>query len=248
MPRQSGRRSPGGRGNRGKGGLGLGGGGGRIVRTIVAEPDANVETTTVDGLVRRNVNEGYAALRVGAGNGHNDDSTVFQATLGSNANGTWAGITRGVALFDLSNILTGPRVVIGATLSYVVHLATDNHAPQYISLVPVVPASDVDLVNADYAVANFSMDELLAPAMSFEGMVVGARVEYAFNTAGVVYVQGVIDGDQIARIGIVLESDRTGVEPTHPLLSRTTTHSIRSAEYSDTVEAGNSPLLTVRYQ
>ena len=245
MPRQSGRRSPGGRGNRG--GPGPGSGGGRIVRTIVAEPDADVETTTVDGLARRNVNEGYAALRVGAGTGNNDDSTLFQATLSSINDGRWSGITRGIMLFDLAGILPGSREVLSATLSYVVHLATDSHAPQFVSLVQAAPASDVAIVSADYAIANFSMDDLLAPALALEGMVVGTRAEYTFNAAGIAYLQTVFDGDQIARVGAVLESDRTGVEPTHPLLSVTTTHSIRSAEYSATIEAGNSPLLTVRY-
>jgi len=116
-------------------------------------PDADAETTTVDGYVgRSSVDETLAVIRAGAGT-HSSDSVAssnspyFAASTTSNQFGS---LFRNIYLFDASSL--GDTYVINSAVFSVYGFDRDNQfggSPE-IDCVSSSPASNTALVNADY--------------------------------------------------------------------------------------------------
>lgn len=124
--------------------------------TLTAFPDADPETTTVDGHVRQDGSAGpsWAGMRNGAGNDHNDAGTTFTVMIqGDSSAHTWDDFRRGVALFDTSSIPDGNNIT-AAVLSFAASTVS-NPFTDSMTICSSNPASNNDLVNTDYANARF---------------------------------------------------------------------------------------------
>lgn len=122
-------------------------------------PDAHVETSTVDGLAGRYMtNETWPDITGNAGNHHFDDvdwmTVAFIQT--NTVQDRWWNNRRAFALFDATSL--PPAAVIDlAELDFYGRLAADGgHKTDGLNINPNVniyastPASNIDLVNADY--------------------------------------------------------------------------------------------------
>lgn len=128
--------------------------------TLTSYPDADPETSTVDGRVGRTVvNETFSTIRAGAGNLVADNAaTVTYSLHGSTTTNQYQGLTRSIFLFDTSS-LTSNANISQAIFSYYVTSRSDvlsngNHDNSKGNICAVNPASNTSLATSDYG--NFS--------------------------------------------------------------------------------------------
>lgn len=120
-------------------------------------PDANPETSSVDGQVFRNaVDESLATIRAGAGVGFDDNVDSLQAPMlqASTTSGQYQSLIRAVFLFDTST-LPDTDTISSATLSVYVTATTDTlsgsaSANSVMVAVASTPASNTALAASDY--------------------------------------------------------------------------------------------------
>lgn len=111
-------------------------------------------TPSLDGIVARtSVNEAFSTIRGGAGNSSSTggDSTIFLQS--SSTTNQFAQLWRQITLFDTTSIPVGSTIV-NATLTIMVNQATIANTlggSPTVEMVSSTPASNVALVNADYA-------------------------------------------------------------------------------------------------
>lgn len=197
--------------------------------THTSYPDANPETTTVDGYAARTpVDEAWATIRAGAGNSSSDSANdlyvLAEATNGHT--NFWRQLFRGFALFDTSSIPDDATLTPGAsTINPTVNatFSSDN-----MRLVTTTPASNTALVNADYA-----QQGTVAQCTDWNGAG-GAR---ALNTTG----DSNISLTGITKFGFRLAGDADNSAPTW------VTATLYGRDY-DTNEASATPVeLIVTY-
>lgn len=126
--------------------------------TLTVYPDPSTGATTVDGRVSRyGVDETLGTIRAGAGNSHNDTGTGAQVAslTGSSTSNQYSGADRFMMTFDTS-ALTASATISAAVLSILGSGKTDGllgetSANSVAVLVAATPASNNDLVDADYS-------------------------------------------------------------------------------------------------
>lgn len=182
----------------------------------VFSPDAHVETDTVDGFVREGTDAIWATIRGDGGESANDDATSSLVHISASAStDVWSRIDRGVLLFNVTNIPAGSIIQSVLLAAQIVSGGlTETLAGQSIVLVSMSPANDNALELADYAVANFGTGTPFSDALALSGMVSLGTFIHTLNSDGVAHVQTAVDGDNIVRLGHMMESDRGDVEPT----------------------------------
>jgi len=119
--------------------------------TLTVYPDASTGATTVDGYARRTgVNETYATIIAGAGNGSDAASTsaTVQLTASTTSN-QYATNQRLLWLFDTSTIASG-ATISAATLSLYGSAKGNGLGDPVLHIVSTNPASANALANADY--------------------------------------------------------------------------------------------------
>ena len=120
--------------------------------TTTYYPDANPETTTVDGYVRRGaVDQTFANIRAGAGTASGDTDTNVDMRLdASTTTDQFALLDRHIILFDASSI-PDTDVISTATLSaFGQSKANAIGSPDY-HIAASTPASNTALVYADFS-------------------------------------------------------------------------------------------------
>lgn len=123
--------------------------------TLVVYPDADPESTTIDGHVRRHgVDETLATIRAGAGTNQNSTSAtqqVAQLTASTTSN-QFERLVRGIFLFDTSSIGASDTVT-SATLSIygAAKAAGLGSTGLDLDIVTSNPASNTALAGSDYA-------------------------------------------------------------------------------------------------
>lgn len=158
--------------------------------TLTVYPDANPETTSVDGRVWVGAQDAvWGTVRGTAGNNSADtDASQFfvyaDATTTSNQ---FATIGRGIFLFDTSS-LTASANISAATFSLYGTAKsnglsfTDAHAS--VALVSSSPASNIALVNADFNIANFGSTRF-ATDFSYASFSIVGYNDMALNASGI---------------------------------------------------------------
>jgi len=116
-------------------------------------PDANPETSSVDGWARRGgVNETWATIRAGAGN-IAYDLELYSSLVGFKSSATanqWEMLDRGIYLFDTS-ALPDNSIISAATLSFYGDVSGDAQSRGVdASIYSSNPASNTAIVAADY--------------------------------------------------------------------------------------------------
>jgi len=167
--------------------------------TLTAYPDADPETTTVDGQVGRfGVNETWSTIRAGAGNSANDSATASDLIFinASSTTNQWQANVRGLFLFDTS-ALTSAANISAAQLSLYVNIITDNLvASPNADIYTATPASNTALAATDYSQVG-STSQTGSPR-TFASMTASAYNAFTFNATGI----GNVSKTGVSKFGI----------------------------------------------
>jgi hypothetical protein len=174
--------------------------------TLTAYPDANPETTTVDGYVGRiGVNETFATIVAGAGTGGTDDAgtDVFCYLKASATTDQYDQLRRLFFLFDTSTI--GAGSTISATTCSLWGIGKDAGLGQTdLAIVSSNPAANTALADADFSTLG---------STSFGSVAFGsftsnntAYTDIAMNASGL----AAISQTGITKYGARLDWDRSG--------------------------------------
>jgi len=116
-------------------------------------PDADVESTSVDGeAARTTVDQTFADIRSGAGNASLPSASEIIAQLTANTTTNhFKRLRRMIFLFDTS-ALPDSDAIDSATMDFVATLSTNTYSETaFVALVTSTPASNTNIVDADYA-------------------------------------------------------------------------------------------------
>ena len=118
--------------------------------TITFNPDANVETTSVDGYATSSVSPWDTAHNEATGASANDTNASFEARTVDAGSGNYE-IRRGFTLFDTSSIPNAAKILV-ATASIYVNTVTngDNDGDDWLNCVQSSPASNTAITTADF--------------------------------------------------------------------------------------------------
>jgi len=150
-------------------------------------PDANPETTSVDGDVRRvTTAESWATLKSGAGTSPLGDSNVNMYCYMSSysTTDTWRWLMRSIMLFDTSPF-SDNVVISGAVLSVYCQAKFDQlglHATYAPNIYSSNPASNTALVAADYGTLGATA---FAAAIGYDSISTGAYIDFSLNASGI---------------------------------------------------------------
>lgn len=165
-------------------------------------PDANVETTTVDGSVSKVFGSGldYNSIRTGAGSASDDSGSIINAfELGTNASGGYVRNRRSIYLFDLTS-LTG-KTISAADLALNPFSIDTSGASWTARVCGATPLSNTALVSSDYGrTDNTAKDSGGLASGSWSG---GAYNSIALLTSAI--TQGAIN-----KFSVKTEGDRVG--------------------------------------
>ena len=158
--------------------------GSNLLQSASSQPDANPESTSVDGLVYRSSGgESWAAITSGAGTTADDSgatSYIGFVTTGSN---TWGFVFRGVLVFDTSS-LPDTAVIVSANITLRGTEKNDNFgspkAPN-INIYTANTTSNTSLVAGDYNAIGATA--FSSPISYADWSVVGNNT-FALNTNG----------------------------------------------------------------
>jgi hypothetical protein len=204
--------------------------------------DAHPETTTVDGFVGRdNQSENLATIIAGAGNeSGSTDAYIIVAYLQAQPagdDGLYNEVVRGVYLFDVTAFAENPDTITGITLNFNVYVYTDNLLVGTFNVVGSTPASNTDLVNADYGqlgTTKYSGDIAIPTGAGW--------LSITLNAAGIAAVKTAIAGDKIVKLGTRLTCDGLGGTAPTWVASATSYIFCRSADFGS-----NEPYLEITY-
>lgn len=151
-------------------------------------PDAGTGSTTVDGMVNRNVGTGEAwnTLRTSTGTGVDATSAVTSAWLiRGNTTDSWKILRRGIYLFDTSAI-TDTDTIDSATFSLYGQSKGDSKGiTPDINVYASTPASDNALVDGDYLQTGSTA---FSSAITYANQTTGAYNDFALNASGLAAV------------------------------------------------------------
>lgn len=154
----------------------------RLLSTLTVNPDANPETTTVDGYTTEG-NANWATAR-GASSGSfaTDDSGNTLLNEAYFFAGTTYYISRLFTLFDTS-ALTAPAVISAATYSlYKNATAVGNANSTYVALITTTPASNTAIVSGDYDQVGTTKQ---ANDLNYASISTSAYFDMALNATGI---------------------------------------------------------------
>ena len=198
--------------------------------TLTAYPDANVETTTVDGWIR-NTNASWATCRSGA-TGDLSDSSSGTSILVKAATGyviSWS-----IFLFDTSSLTSG-ATINSATLS-IAGSGTDfgeNADVGTIHIISSSPASNTNIVDGDFdqrGTTNFG-----SIAVASFVTTVNTYNDFTLNASGLAN----ISKTSISKFGATHSNDLNNSTPTGA-------NAVQSL-FADTAGTTSDPKLVVTY-
>jgi len=211
--------------------------------TLTRFPDANPETTSVDGVVARGgADEAWATLIAGAGNAANDSTTenVCVAISASATTNQFSELERAIFLFDTSSLSAGASIS-SATLSLTGGVSKSNSlgASPDIDIYTSTPASNTALVSADFSqLGTTSQTGSPIPYATWSGS--STYNDFAFNSTGL----GNISKTGVSKFGARNASyDVANVAPTWV----SGASSVLRTDYADQTGTSNDPKLVVNY-
>ncbi len=154
---------------------------------VVFYPDADPESTSVDGRVFRTAgNSVWSGLVTGDGTGSFDDGTMgvfFQAHSNTDR---WSLIIRVILLFDTST-LSDDSDITGATLTVTPRVLQNTlGVTPAVNVVDSSPVSDTALQNSDYQTMGST---LYATEIAYSSLVVDTEAEFTLNATGLAAIQ-----------------------------------------------------------
>lgn len=171
--------------------------------TSVFYPDANIESTTVDGYVTAS-DASWATVRGAISGTANDSATQtgseIQASLFS---GTYY-IGRGFFLFDTAGLIPDGDTITSATFSQYGVSSTSDADSTTFEVVQTSPASDTALASGDYNNLTFTSggSRALSSAAGYRNI--------ALNSTGLTW----INKTGITKLGLIIGLDLSNTAPT----------------------------------
>lgn len=176
---------------------------------VILNPDADPESTSVDGVVRwTGPSTIWATARAATGTQATPSGTDERAANIINGSGSpnFKDWYRACFLFDASEISAG-AIIDSAILE--LYVTTKFTAITVSTVVTSFsPDSDTDLITADRAIANFGA-AALSDLISVSGMTSPAYNTWTINGDGLTVVSTAVDGDGIIKFGVLVDADRT---------------------------------------
>lgn len=208
---------------------------------VTFNPDAHVESTSVDGDVRYiSADDTWANIHDAVnGNAAYDDAqdNYLGFVQSDGALNDWKQIIRGIWLFNISSI--SGETIVSAIFSGYVYSVNTGFANQSISLVDSAPASNDDLVVGDYSSLGTTR---YATDVALGDLTIDQYNDWPLNGTGVTFLQTAVDGDGIVKLGTRMASDLDNTPPTWI----SDTYSGAPIRTADSV-SGNFPKLIVTY-
>lgn len=208
--------------------------------TTTVYPDADTESTSVDGFVQLATSgETWSGIR-NAANGTSvaDSGAGGSPVLGLESDNTWGVFRREVFLFDTSSI-TDTDTISSATLS----VKRDDSVSAFIDdlsqsmgIVSSAPASNTALATGDYD--SFGTTDF-ATRIALSATSNGSYSDFALNASGLAN----ISKTGVSKFGLRLSSDIDDSEPTH---SANDTSRIGHV-YADTSGTASDPVLVIEH-
>ena len=174
-------------------------------------PDADTESTSVDGEADRDLSGGsdstWSDVRDGTGTGSDDSNSTLQASVeaGDPDSDTWRAIFRGILLFDTSSIGSG-ATIDSATL-YLNLQTTTNDFGGGLDVVGSTPGSNTLLTSTDYGQVGTTQ---YATRVNISSLTTGAYNSFALNATGLAN----IDPTGITKLGLRISWDTDDSPPT----------------------------------
>ena len=160
-------------------------------------PDRHTEVTCLDGSVIRTGSSGsWAALRDGAGNQASASGLTFAVTIASyTVLNTWMNLLRIILLFDTHTLPSNAYITQAVLRVYCAGKTDIATWATSLCVTGATPASDIDLVNADYGRVS---DIVLSNRISTPAIYASQFVEFTLNPDGI----AAIDKDGITRFAL----------------------------------------------
>ena len=207
--------------------------------TLAKNPDADPETTSVDGEVGRiTTNEAFGTIRGGAGtNSFPANVGTYEGILvlcGSSAGG-YDRFFRFICLYDTSSLTSSASISAGDVQIYVNYkFVSLGGSPVSVALVNTTPAGNTNLVDADYGQVGETQQ---ASNVAYSSMSAGNTYTWTLNATGIASVS--LTG--ITKFGLRDENDRANSAPSWSSGARQQI-SVNTAE-----SASNKPVLNITY-
>ena len=222
--------------------------------TLIVYPDANPESTSVDGSIDISSQATFADARnATTGGSFSDSATTIYIGVGRGGGGGYS-LNRAILLFDTSTLGSGITVT-GATLSLWIDSTNDsvNDGNDYASIVASNPASNTGLSTADFdaftgtddanpLTSGVAMKEMhdSGERKDFTGMATGAYLDWTLNSTGI----AAINKTGITKFGVACGNDVTNTNYTGGL-STDNGMTFQSAENAS--RTAHAPKLTITY-
>lgn len=206
--------------------------------SLTKYPDANPESTSVDGHVRRSVaSETFGTIRAGAGTNSSDTETeaTIARLVASSTSNQYSQMRRAIFLFDTS-ALTAEATISAATLSLYGSAKSNGLGSPTLDIVSSTPVSSTALVNADYAQLGTTVFSDIAYA-SFS---TSAYNDMALNASGLAAISKTSISKFGTRIGWDTDNSFGGVWAS-------TADTYFQAYFADQAGTTNDPKLVVTY-
>lgn len=213
--------------------------------TLTAYPDADPETTTVDGFIYRELaggaGEAWATFIAGVGTTANSTSDVSGPGFNiqaDNVSAKWIHLRRGICLFDTSSLTTA-ATISAATLSlYVVAKSDALSITPNIDIYTSTPATNTALVTGDFSQVGSTSQT--GAATGYSSITASAYNDFAFNATGI----SNISQTSISKFGV--RNANYDVAASAPTWTSLAVSDIRPAA-ADTAGTTNDPKLVVTY-
>lgn len=212
-----------------------------VLLAVVSDffPDPDPESTSVDGMAgRRAQDEAFGTIRSGAGTAADSAPIIMALWIeASTTSNQYRDILRNIVLFDTSSIPDGDTID-SATLGAVGDEKEAGLGSLNWTLDTSSPASNTDIVTADYNIANWG-GVRQATDITYANWTVGSYNNFTLNATGL----GNISKTGISKFGFRIANDFDNSAPTwsSAAISRLTS---RSADQTGTA---NDPKLSVTH-